>query len=83
MMCLQAISAWKANAAFGLGDQFPLPYKKEYGDGILVSMAFVKDGRLYSHNARIMKPAPEEEVATEMDYVPLTNSVRDSKRNGN
>ena len=39
---------------------FRFPYKKEYGDGILVSMAFVKDGRLYSHNARIMKPAPEK-----------------------
>lgn len=38
------------------------PYKKEYGDGILVSMAFVKDGRLYSHNARIMKPAPEKKL---------------------
>ena len=41
---------------------FRFPYKKEYGDGILVSMAFVKDGRLYSHNARIMKPAPEKKL---------------------
>lgn len=41
---------------------FRFPYKKEYGDGILVSMAFVKDGRLCSHNARIMKPAPEKKL---------------------
>ena len=41
---------------------FRFPYKKEYGDGILVSMAFVKDGRLYSHNTRIMKPAPEKKL---------------------
>lgn len=41
---------------------FRFPYKKEYGDGILVSMAFVKDGRLYSHNARIMKPAPKKKL---------------------
>lgn len=41
---------------------FRFPYKKEYGDGILVSMAFVKDGRLYSHNAQIMKPAPEKKL---------------------
>ena len=41
---------------------FRFPYKKEYGDGILVSMTFVKDGRLYSHNARIMKPAPEKKL---------------------
>lgn len=41
---------------------FRFPYKKEYGDGILVSMAFVKDGRLYSHNARIMKPPPEKKL---------------------
>lgn len=41
---------------------FRFPYKKEYGEGILVSMAFVKDGRLYSHNARIMKPAPEKKL---------------------
>ena len=41
---------------------FRFPYNKEYGDGILVSMAFVKDGRLYSHNARIMKPAPEKKL---------------------
>ena len=41
---------------------FRFPYKKEYGDGILVSMAFMKDGRLYSHNARIMKPAPEKKL---------------------
>ena len=41
---------------------FRFHYKKEYADGIQVSLAFVKDGRLYSHNARIMKPAPEKKL---------------------
>lgn len=41
---------------------FRFPYKEEYGDGILVSLAFVKDGKLYSHNAQIMKPAPEKKL---------------------
>lgn len=41
---------------------FRFPYRKEYGDGILVSLAFVKDGRLYSHHAQIMKPAPEKKL---------------------
>lgn len=41
---------------------FRFPYKEEYGDGILVSLAFVKDGRLYSHHAQIMKPAPEKKL---------------------
>lgn len=41
---------------------FRFPYKEEYGDGILVSMAFVKDGQLFIHNARIVKPQPKKEV---------------------
>lgn len=41
---------------------FRFPYKKEYGEGILVSLAFVKDGQLYSHNAQIVKPEPEKEL---------------------
>lgn len=41
---------------------FRFPYKEEYGEGILVSLAFMKDGQLYSHNAQIVKPEPEKKL---------------------
>lgn len=41
---------------------FRFPYKEEYGDGILVSWVFVKGGRLYRHNAQIVRPAPEKKL---------------------
>lgn len=41
---------------------FRFPYKEEYGEGILVSLAFVKDGQLYGHNAQIVKPEPEKKL---------------------
>ena len=41
---------------------FRFPYKEEYGEGITVSLAFVKNGRLYSHNAGIVKPHPEKKL---------------------
>lgn len=41
---------------------FRFPYKEEYGDGILVSLAFVKRGKLYAHNVAIRKPAPEKKL---------------------
>ncbi len=37
-------------------------YKKEYGDGICVTLAFVKDGVLYSENIRIKKPIPDKRL---------------------
>ncbi len=37
-------------------------YKKEYGDGISVSLAFVKDGVLYSKNISIKKPVPDKRL---------------------
>ena len=41
---------------------FPLTYKQEYGNGVMVSVAFVKDGQLYGHYARITKPEPDKEL---------------------
>lgn len=38
------------------------PYKPAYGEGILVSWAFVKGGKLYSHQAHIKKPLPEKKL---------------------
>ncbi len=37
-------------------------YKKEYGDGISVSLAFVKDGVLYRKNISIKKPVPDKRL---------------------
>lgn len=41
---------------------FRFSYEEKYGDGVLVSLAFVKDGQLYSHNAQIVKPVPEKKL---------------------
>lgn len=41
---------------------FPLTYKQEYGNGVMVSVAFVKDGQLYGHYAQITKPEPDKEL---------------------
>ena len=38
------------------------PYKEEYGDGILVCFAFVKDGVLCQQSARIVKAQPEKRL---------------------
>ena len=39
-----------------------LTYKKDYGDGITVTMAWVKDGKLYHHSAQITRPQPDREL---------------------
>lgn len=41
---------------------FRFPYKKEYGDGINVSVAFVKDGQLHSVNVNIVRPQPDKKL---------------------
>ncbi|MCE2615877.1 alpha-2-macroglobulin family protein [Phocaeicola oris] len=42
--------------------QFTYPYSEEYGDGILVSWAFVKNDRLYNHQSAIVRPRPDKEL---------------------
>lgn len=37
-------------------------YKEEYGDGISVSLAFMKDGKMYSQNIVISKPYPDKRL---------------------
>jgi len=37
-------------------------YKEEYGDGLLFTCAWVRDGKLYSHSATIMKPLPDKRL---------------------
>jgi hypothetical protein len=35
-------------------------YKEEYGDGVLFTCAWVRDGELYAHSQRIAKPFPDK-----------------------
>lgn len=41
---------------------FRFAYRPEYGDGLLVSFAFVKEGVLYSHIQRIEKARPDQRL---------------------
>ena len=36
-----------------------LTYKEEYGDGVVLSVAWVKDGIAYRHTARLRRPLPD------------------------
>ncbi|MCM1107580.1 MAG: MG2 domain-containing protein [Clostridium sp.] len=38
------------------------PYREEYGDGITVGYAFVKDNRLYQYQKRFVRPASETKL---------------------
>lgn len=42
--------------------QFRLPYKKEYGEGVLLNVCFVKNGVLYQENFSIQKPLPQKKL---------------------
>lgn len=37
-------------------------YKEEYGTGVVVNYAWVKDGRLYTHKSSIEKPLPDKRL---------------------
>ena len=41
---------------------YELKYKEEYGDGILISYAWVKNGKLFSGNVKIKKPLPNKNL---------------------
>lgn len=41
---------------------FPFEYKEEYGDGVLVSVAFVKDNNLFTEAFTIRKPQPDKSL---------------------
>ncbi len=42
-----------------------LQYKKEYGDGITITMAWVRNGKLYSHTSQIARPLPDQQLKLE------------------
>ena len=39
-----------------------LTYKEEYGDGVLLTFAWVKEGQVYTHEARITRPLPDKKL---------------------
>ena len=39
-----------------------LTYKEEYGDGVLLNFAWVKEGQVYIHAARIERPLPNKKL---------------------
>ena len=40
-------------------------YQEEYGNGLLVTYAWVKEGRCYTHTAQIMRPLPDKKLKLE------------------
>ena len=40
-------------------------YKEEYGNGLLLTYAWVKQGRCYKHTAQIQRPRPDERLLLE------------------
>lgn len=42
--------------------QFTYPYKPEYGDGITVNFAFMREGKLYTKQVQIARPRPEKSL---------------------
>ena len=41
---------------------FRFPYREDYGEGILVQVAFWKDGRLFRHETTITQPRPDKRL---------------------
>lgn len=44
-----------------------LSYKEEYGDGLTIALAWVKDGTLYSRNIALYRPLPEKKLNMEWE----------------
>ena len=53
-----------------------LMYKEEWGDGITLSVAWVKNGQAYKHTARIERPLPDTRLNLKW------TTFRDSARRG-
>lgn len=39
-----------------------LYYKEEYGDGVVITMAWVKNGKMYKHEVNICRPTPDNKL---------------------
>ena len=42
-----------------------LTYKDEYGNGLLLTFAWVKNGKCYTHSAQIQRPMPDKKLTLE------------------
>ncbi len=53
------------NGAFDLHNKVntkAITYKEEYGDGVVLSLVWVKNGIVYKHTARIKRPQPDRSL---------------------
>lgn len=56
------------SGAFSLSDALQnvkLTYKEEYGDGVLLTFAWVKNGKCFTHEATIKRPLPDKNLKME------------------
>ncbi len=53
-------------------------YKKEYGDGVEINIAFVKDGKVYSYNKKIIKPLPFKKLV--LNWETFRDKLQPGKR---
>lgn len=71
--CREATLFYEFRAASGLSERrrialsdsvarFTLAYRPEYGDGATLCLALVRDGRLYSYQGQVEKPAPRKQL---------------------
>lgn len=52
---------------------FNLKYKPEYGDGVVATFAWVKDGKAYTHQAKIRRPLPPQKL--QMKWTSFRNKL--------
>lgn len=50
-----------------------LEYKPEYGDGITITMAWVNNGKMYTHEAKIQRPQPDKSL--KMEWTSFRNKL--------
>ena len=53
-------------------------YKEEYGDGVCLSLAWVRDGLLYEHSATITKPLADKSLS--MKWTTFRNRLQPGQR---
>ena len=54
--------------------KFTYPYRQEYGDGIMIHAMFMRDGKLYQHNCRIIRPEPEKQL--QLKWITFRDKLR-------
>ncbi len=58
------------SSRFELNDnikKLPVTFKESYGDGIVISLIFIKDGKLFTRNVTIKKAQPKKELELKME----------------